>query len=314
MVQTQHADRIAAVRRFNRFYTQRIGVLQEGFAASAFSLAQARVLYEIAHRAKPTASEIGAELDLDAGYLSRILGGFARQGLIARERSRADRRQILLTLTARGRAAFAPLERHSHGEVGRMLGGLASADQERLVGAMGTVERLLQPASAPSPGYLLRPHRAGDMGWIVGRHGALYAQEYGWDEHLEAVVADIVAAFLRNYDAARERCWMAERDGETLGSVLLVKDSPRVARLRLLLVEPHARGLGIGARLVGECITFAHAAGYDKITLWTHSVLVSARRLYRAAGFRLTRKWTHAEFGKKLASETWELDLKRAAK
>jgi DNA-binding MarR family transcriptional regulator/N-acetylglutamate synthase-like GNAT family acetyltransferase len=307
MAESAHAQHIAAVRRFNRFYTQRIGVLREGWGKSPFSLTEARVLYELLHRDQPTATEIGNELGLDAGYLSRILRGFAARGLIAKTRSRADGRQIHLTVTPRGRKAFAPLEAHSDTEVGKMLDPLAPPEQVRLVAAMQTVEQLL--AGERPPAYLLRPHRPGDMGWIVSRHGVIYAEEYGWDQRLEALVAEVVAAFLRNFDPARERCWIAERDGENLGSVMLVKETARVARLRMLLVEPQARGLGIGARLVEECIRFARQAGYRKITLWTHSVLTAARHVYQRAGFQLVDRRAHDEFGKRLMGETWDLTL-----
>jgi DNA-binding MarR family transcriptional regulator/N-acetylglutamate synthase-like GNAT family acetyltransferase len=307
MAESAHAQRLAAVRQFNRFYTQRIGVLQEGWGRSPFSLTEARVLYELLHRDQATASEIGNELGLDAGYLSRILRGFAARGLIAKARSRADGRQIHLTVTPRGRKTFAPLEAYSDAEVGKMLDPLAPPEQVRLVAAMQTVEQLL--AGERSTGYLLRPHRPGDMGWIVSRHGAIYAEEYGWDQRLEALVAEVVAAFLRNFNPERERCWIAERDGENLGSVMLVKDTARVARLRMLLVEPQARGLGIGARLVEECIRFARQAGYRKITLWTHSVLTAARHVYQRAGFQLVDQKAHDEFGKRLMGETWDLTL-----
>jgi DNA-binding MarR family transcriptional regulator/N-acetylglutamate synthase-like GNAT family acetyltransferase len=307
MAESAHAQRIAAVRRFNRFYTQRIGVLQEGWGRSPFSLTEARVLYELLHRDQATASEIGNELGLDAGYLSRILRGFAARGLIAKARSRADGRQIHLTVTPRGRKAFAPLEAHSDTEVGKMLAPLAPPEQVRLIAAMQTVEQLL--AAERRTAYLLRPHRPGDMGWIVSRHGAIYAEEFGWDQRLEALVAEVVAAFLRNFDPERERCWIAERDGENLGSVMLVKETARVARLRMLLVEPQARGLGIGARLVEECIRFARQAGYQKITLWTHSVLTAARHVYQRAGFQLVDRKAHDEFGKRLMGETWDLTL-----
>jgi DNA-binding MarR family transcriptional regulator/GNAT superfamily N-acetyltransferase len=309
MAETALTQRIAAVRRFNRFYTQRIGMLQEVWGNSPFSLAQARVLYELAYRDKPTASEIAAELGLDAGYLSRILRGFKARGMITKERSRTDGRQSLLALTARGRNAFAPLEAHSNQEVGRMLRPVPASEQTRLMSAMQAIVGLLAPQPERTGAYLLRPHRPGDMGWIVARHGVLYAEEYGWDERLEALVAEIVAQFVRTYDPKRERCWIAERDGETVGSVLLVKESARVARLRLLLVEPKARGLGIGARLIDECIRFAKAAGYRRITLWTHSVLTAARGIYRQAGFRLVHKWRHDDFGQMLVGETWELKL-----
>jgi DNA-binding MarR family transcriptional regulator/GNAT superfamily N-acetyltransferase len=301
--------RIAAVRRFNRFYTQRIGVLQDGWGDSPFSLAQARVLYELTRRPQATASEIAGDLGLDAGYLSRILRGFRARGLVATEKSQADARQTLLSLTARGRKAFAPLEAYSQTEVAGLLGALAPAEQVRLVAAMQTVEGLVAGAAPDARPYVLRTHQPGDMGWIVSRHGALYAQEYGWDARLEALCAEIVAAFVRNFDPARERCWIAERDGENVGTVMLVKEAAEVARLRLLLVDPKARGLGLGARLVEECIRFARHARYRKMTLWTHSVLTAARRIYEQAGFTLVHEWMHDDFGKTLHAETWDLTL-----
>jgi DNA-binding MarR family transcriptional regulator/N-acetylglutamate synthase-like GNAT family acetyltransferase len=301
------AARVAAVRRFNRFYTQKIGVLNEGLLRSPFSLTEARVLYELAHRDRPTAAELCRDLGLDAGYLSRILRGFARRGLIRRARAAADGRQRPLSLTAKGRAAFAPLDRRSRREVGALLGGLGTDEQGRLVGAMRTVESLLGgQADAP---YRLRLHRPGDMGWVVHRHGALYAQAYGTDERFEALVAEIVAAFIKNFDVTRERCWIAERDGEIVGSVFLVKQSRTVARLRLLLVEPDARGLGLGGRLVEECLRFARGAGYRKVTLWTNDILHAARRIYERAGFRKVASEPHHRFGHDLVGETWELTL-----
>jgi DNA-binding MarR family transcriptional regulator/GNAT superfamily N-acetyltransferase len=309
MAEAALAERVAAVRRFNRFYTQRIGVLQEGWGRSPFSLTEARVLYELTRRDRATASEIGNELGLDPGYLSRILRAFRARGLVATQKSRSDARQTLLTLTARGRKAFAPLEAYSDAEVGKMMSALSAAEQTRLVAAMRSVEALLTREPDRAGSYVLRPHRPGDMGWIVSRHGALYAQDYGWDERLEALVAEVVAAFLRDFDPRRERCWIAELDGETVGSVMLVKESARAARLRMLLVDPKARGLGIGARLVEECVRFARQAGYRKITLWTHSVLTAARHLYRRAGFRLVSTERHDSFGKTLVGETWELKL-----
>jgi DNA-binding MarR family transcriptional regulator/N-acetylglutamate synthase-like GNAT family acetyltransferase len=302
-------QRIAAVRRFNRFYTQRIGLLQDGLGKSPFSLTEARVLYELTRRDKLTASDIANELTLDAGYLSRILRGFRARGLVATEKSKLDGRQSLLTLTARGRKAFAPLESYSQTEVAKLLDPLAPPERVRLVAAMQTIHGLLAGEADAARTYLLRPHRSGDMGWIVSRHGVLYAQEYGWDERLEALCAEIVAAFVRNFDPARERCWIAERDGENVGSVLLVKDSAEVARLRLLLVEPKARGLGLGTRLVDECVRFARHAGYRQITLWTHSVLSAARKIYEQAGFQLVHQEAHDDFGKTLMGETWELTL-----
>jgi DNA-binding MarR family transcriptional regulator/N-acetylglutamate synthase-like GNAT family acetyltransferase len=309
MPHSEHDQRVAAVRRFNRFYTQRIGVLQDGWAQSQFSLAEARVLYELTRRDNATASDIASGLGLDAGYLSRILRGFRARGLVATEKSKSDGRQTLLSLTVRGRKAFAPLEAHSQAEGGRLLEALSPPEQVRLVAAMQTIEGLLAGGGQAARAYILRAHRPGDMGWIVSRHGVLYAQDYGWDERLEALVAEVVAAFVRNFDPARERCWIAERDGDNVGSVMLVKETADVARLRLLLVEPKARGLGLGTRLVDECIRFARQSGYRQVTLWTHSVLTAARRIYEQAGFKLVHRQAHDHFGKTLMGETWELKL-----
>jgi DNA-binding MarR family transcriptional regulator/N-acetylglutamate synthase-like GNAT family acetyltransferase len=300
--------RVAAVRRFNRFYTQKIGVLNEGLLRSPFSLAEARMLYELAHRERPTAAELCRDLGLDPGYLSRILRGFARRGLIRRARAAADRRQRLLSLTAKGRAAFAPLDKRSRREIGALLDGLSGDGQARLVGAMRTVEDILGGRADAAP-CRLRPHRPGDMGWVVHRHGALYAQDYGWDERFEALVAEIVAKFIKTFDATRERCWIAERDGEIVGSVFLVRRLRTVAKLRLLLVEPSARGLGLGSRLVEECLRFARQAGYRKVTLWTNDILHAARHIYERAGFRKVASETHHSFGHDLVGETWELTL-----
>ena len=303
-------DRVGAVRRFNRLYTRRIGVLEDGFLGSPYSLTQARVLYELARRPKSTATEIAAELGLDHGYLSRILRDFDKRGLLVKTALPHDRRQALLSLTAKGRMAFAPLEQHSQEQVGAMLDALSVPDQERVVAAMRTIEISLCEKPAPPVPYLLRAPRAGDMGWIVARHGTLYAEEYGWDERLEALIAEIVAAFVRNQDPRRERCWIADQQGENVGSVLLVRETDEVARLRLLLVEPKARGLGIGARLVDDSLRFAREAHYRKVTLWTHTVLTAARRIYEAAGFKLVDQWKHEMFGKQLDAETWELELR----
>jgi DNA-binding MarR family transcriptional regulator/GNAT superfamily N-acetyltransferase len=309
MIEGRLAARVAAVRRFNRFYTKQIGVLHEGLLESPFSLTQARVLWELAHRTRPTASELGRELGLDAGYLSRILRGFRRRRLVAATASRADRRHALLSLTGKGRAAFATLDARSQEEVAAALGKLPAAEHGRLIEAMRTVEALLGQRPEPRAPYLLRPPQRGDMGWIVHRHGVLYGQEYGWNEQFEALVATIVARFVQRHDPRRERCWIAERDGQPVGSVFLVRRSKRVAQLRLLLVEPSARGLGIGARLVSECVRFAREAGYRRITLWTNSVLVAARRLYDKAGFRRIQRARHRSFGHDLIGETWELRL-----
>ncbi len=305
-----HFDhRVAAVRRFNRFYTRQIGLLQESYLKSQFSLSQVRVLYELAHRERPTATELGRELGLDPGYLSRILRLFERRGLLKRTLSKADGRQSHLFLTARGQAAFAPLNTRSREEIGSMLRALRARDQIRLVDSMHAIEGVLGAQPEKKVPYLLRPHRPGDMGWVVSRHGALYAQEYGWDETFEALVAGIVKKFIEHYDPRKERCWIAEKDGEPVGSVFVVKQSATVAKLRLMLVEPKARGLGIGARLVDECVRFAGQTGYGKITLWTNSVLRAARRIYKEAGFRLIRQERHRSFGHDLVGETWDLKL-----
>lgn len=301
--------RVAAVRHFNRFYTQKIGVLNEGLLRSPFSLTEARVLYELAHRRQPTAAALCQDLGLDPGYLSRILRAFARRGLVDRTTSDTDGRRQLLSLTARGRAEFAPLDKRSRREIGGLLNELTAGEQSRLVGAMHTVEGLLGVRPNGTSPCRLRPHRPGDMGWVVHRHGALYAEEYGWDERFEALVADIVAKFIDNFDPEMEHCWIAERDGDIVGSVFLVKKSKTVARLRLLLVEPTARGLGIGARLVEECLRFARQAGYRKITLWTNDILHAARHIYERAGFQKVGSEPHHSFGHDLIGETWELRL-----
>ncbi|HEX6442710.1 MAG TPA: helix-turn-helix domain-containing GNAT family N-acetyltransferase [Stellaceae bacterium] len=297
------------MRRFNRFYTQTIGVLDEGLLHSRFSLAEARVLYELAHRQRPSASEIARDLRLDPGYLSRILRGFRRRGLIERAAADGDARRRHLSLTEAGRMAFAPLDARSREEIGALIGRLPEGAQARLIGAMRMVETLLALDKAPTDNFVLRPHRAGDLGWIVGRHGALYAKEYGWDEDFEAMVAEIAARFLANFDARRERCWIAERDGEPVGSVALVAETDTIGRLRLLLVEPATRGCGLGRRLVEECLGFARQAGYCKVVLSTFNVLIAARRIYEAAGFRLVSEQPQRRFGHDLVEEYWELPL-----
>jgi len=301
--------RVDVVRRFNRFYTRRIGALRAGLLDSPFPLAEARLLYELAHRERPTASALARDLGLDAGYLSRMLRGLERKRLITRERSPSDARQSLLGLTAAGRRAAATLDTRSSAEVRAMLGKLPDAGQRRLVEAMRDVERLLGAAPDPKVPYLLRPHRPGDMGWVVHRHAVLYAQEYGWDERFEALVAKIVAKFIDDFDPKRERCWIAERGGEIVGSVFLVAKSPTVAQLRMLYVEPAARGLGIGKQLVDECERFAREKGYRKIVLWTNSILHAARHIYEAAGYRLVAEEPHDSFGHRLVGQTWELKL-----
>jgi DNA-binding MarR family transcriptional regulator/N-acetylglutamate synthase-like GNAT family acetyltransferase len=301
---------IEAVRRFNRFYTRQIGVLNEGLLDSPFTLAEARILYELAHRDRPTAAALARDLGLDAGYLSRVLAGLRRRGLVAGAAAKADRRQSLLWLTRKGRRAFGRLDQRSRAQVGGVLGGLDPGAQGRLLAAMASVEAVLGGgAAADREPYLIRPHQPGDLGWVVHRHGVLYAREYGWDERFEALVARVVAEFVERYDPKRDRCWIAERAGEVVGSVFLVRHTRTTAKLRLLLVEPSARGLGIGTRLVGECVRFARQAGYRKITLWTNSVLHAARRIYEQAGFTLVKKEPHSLFGEDLVGETWELGL-----
>jgi len=300
---------IEVVRRFNRFYTQKIGVLHGGLLNSSFSLTEVRVLYELAHRKGPTASELATDLELDAGYLSRILETFKRRGLIVRQPSSSDARRTHLSLTKKGQQTFARLNSRSQEDVGAMLSKLTAVDQNRLIDALHTIERLLGTQAEGKVPYLIRPHQNGDMGWIVHRHGALYAQEYRWDEQFEALVAEIVAKFIRHHDPKRERCWIAEKDNEIVGSVFLMKRSKAVGQLRLLLVEPSARGLGIGARLVDECVRFARQAGYRKVTLWTNDVLHAARHIYEKAGFQLVHEGPHHSFGHDLVEQTWELAL-----
>ena len=300
---------VAAVRRFNRVYTRKIGVLQEGLLDSQFSLTQARVLYELAQRGPAIASDLAADLALDTGYLSRILKGFERGGLIVRRRSAADGRQALVALTARGKKAFATLDARSDGESRQLLNGLSIGERRRFVAAMAAIENILGDPPTPRDPYLLRTHQPGDLGWIVSRHGALYSQEYGWNDRIEALAAEVAAKFIRHFDPQRERCWVVERDGEIVGGVLLAKHGPHVARLRLLFVEPEARGLGIGRRLVAECVRFARQAGYRKIVLWTNAPLRAARHLYEVAGFRLTGEKLHHEFGVAMKGQSWELPL-----
>jgi len=300
---------VAAVRGFNRFYTRKLGVLDQHLLDSPFSLSEARVMYELAHRDDAAAKEIGAELGLDAGYLSRIVQNFEENGLITRKPLPADRRQHRLSLTAKGRQAFARLNRRSHDEVAAMLGHLGDAERARIVNAMRTIEHVLGPQSGARPAFLLRSHRPGDIGWVVSRHGAVYAAEYGWDISFEALVAEITAQFIRSFDHRREHCWIAEIDGEPVGSIFLVKASDEVAKLRLLLVEKKARGLGVGRALTDQCIRFAREKGYRSITLWTQSMLVAARDIYRRAGFVRVAEEKHHSFGVDLVGETWELKL-----
>jgi len=303
-------DPISTVRRFNRFYTTQIGVVNEHLVDSEYSLSEMRVLYELAHRDQPTAGALCKELGLDPGYLSRMLRSFEKRGLLSRTESKSDARQNLLSLTPQGRKTFGPLEARWQQQMVHLLENIPSTDRKRLAEAMRTIEAILGTKSEATPSYLLRPHRAGDMGWVVQRHGEIYWQEYRYDERFEAFVAEIVAHFVLHLDPKREACWIAEKDGENVGSIFVVRKSNTVAKLRLLLVEPSARGLGIGKRLVEECVRFSRDAGYKKVVLWTQSELHAARHLYQQAGFKVVDKQRHDSFGRKgLVAETWELKL-----
>lgn len=301
--------RIDAVRRFNRFFTRKIGVLREGLLHTPYSLTESRILFEVANREETTASDLSRELGLDPGYLSRELAGMERRGLIEKTPSESDARRRLLSLTAEGKDAFRLLDARSREEVGEMLAGLSDGEQRRLLEATQTIESVLDRGFKFSGPFFLRAHEPGDMGWVVHRHGELYFQEYGWDERFEALVARIVADFINDYDPGRERCWIAEMDGERVGCVFLVDGGEEVAKLRLLLVEPKARGLGLGGHLVEECVRFARSRGYKKLTLWTNSVLDAARRIYEERGFVLVEEEGHHSFGKDLVGQNWELDL-----
>ncbi len=307
------SDTISTIRRFNRFYTRHLGTLNEHLLESPHSLAEARVLYELAHRSQPTASEIAAELGMDMSYLSRILAGFASARLIRRQPSPSDRRQSTITLTAAGQKRFDTLDARSSDQVHNVLAPLSTEQQSDLVRSMTAIESLLDPQPGAANPIILRQHRPGDMGWVVERHGSLYSQEYGWDERFVALVARIAADFIDNLDPTRERCWIAERNNQRIGCVFLVRDTETdptsTARLRLLLVDPAARGVGLGRTLVRECTTFARTAGYKRIVLWTNSVLTSARRIYEQEGYRLLRQKPYTAFGKDLVSQDWQLDL-----
>jgi DNA-binding MarR family transcriptional regulator/GNAT superfamily N-acetyltransferase len=309
MSQQDSDDRILTVRAFNRFYTRKLGVLDQHLLKSPFSLSEARVLYELAGRDDVAAKEIGIELGLDPGYLSRIIQNFDEKGLITRKPLPSDRRQYRLSLTAKGRQAFEKINRASHDEVAAMLATQSRSDGQRLVEAMADIKRLLGDPSVTLQPAILRDPRPGDMGWVVQSHGALYASEYGFDTSFEALVAEIAAKFLTSFDASRERCWIADIDGAQVGSVFLVRHTDDVAKLRLLLVDPAGRGQGLGRRLVAECLSFAQACGYRKITLWTQSILVAARKIYQDAGFVLVATEPHRSFGQSLIGETWELKL-----
>jgi DNA-binding MarR family transcriptional regulator/N-acetylglutamate synthase-like GNAT family acetyltransferase len=303
-------DRIQTIRSFNRFYTRHIGVLEKGLLQSRYTLLEVRLLYEVAHRKNVTATELSRELGIDAGYLSRILRSFQKRGWMSRKAHISDGRQALLALTSKGLATLAPLEERSNQQVKSMLDKIPLDGQQVLVRAMCQIEEVLSPENKSTEPYLLRSHQPGDIGWIVYRHGVLYSKEYRYDERFEALVAKIVAEFVEKFDAKRERCWIAEREGQQVGSVMLVRKSKTVAKLRLLLVEPSARGMGIGKRLVEECVRFAKLVGYKKIVLWTQSELKAARKIYENAGFRLVGEESHQSWGRDdLVAETWELKL-----
>jgi DNA-binding MarR family transcriptional regulator/GNAT superfamily N-acetyltransferase len=308
---------VSALRAFNRFYTRRIGVLDEHLYGTPFTLPQTRVLWELAHHEGITATELARLLGLDLGYLSRLLGTLKARRLVRAQRSPSDARQSLLSLSAAGRRAFEPMNQHSHDQISALLAPLDEPSRRRLLQATGTIETLLgAPRANPAP-YLLRAPQPGDIGWVIARHGALYAAEYGWDLSFEALVAQIAGQFVERFDAKREACWIAERDGQNVGCVFLVqarndktgKIERGLAQLRLLIVEPSARGLGIGARLVAECERFARNAGYRRIKLWTQSTLLAARAIYARAGYRLVGSESHHSFGADLVAEVWELVL-----
>lgn len=302
-------ESIQQVRGFNRFYTRRIGLLREGLLDTPFSLTQARVLYEIAHRPGTRSADLAADLGLDPAYLSRLLASFERRKLVTRAQSADDRRVNHLRLTAQGRAAFARLDALSRKEAGDMLASLPEGEQQRLTDSMAAIQRLLAPEGNAEPTVTLRTQRTGDVGWVVARHGEIYTQEYGWDDTFEGLVAEIAGKFLTHFDPARERCWIAELAGERAGCVFLVKHTATVAKLRLLLVEPAARGHSLGTKLVDACIAFAREAGYRKLTLWTQNNLHAARRIYQRAGFQLAEEGTHRAFGHDLVQQVWDLKL-----
>ena len=302
-------SQIAAIRGFSRFYTRKLGIIEPKLLASPWTLQEARIIYEIAQHDSCTATDLVQTLGLDAGFLSRTLQALQRRQIVARKPSKADRRANELALTAKGRAAFAELERRSRDEVGALLAGLDDRERSAIVHAMSVIEQVLAPPAQKPAGFLLRSHHPGDIGWIVSRHGAIYAQEYGWDISFEALAAEITAQFLKSYNPAREQCWIAEIGGEPVGSIFLVRASDDVAKIRLLLVEKKARGLGVGRALVEQCLRFAKDAGYSSITLWTQSILVAARGIYRGAGFQCIKQEKHHSFGVDLVGETWEREL-----
>jgi len=305
---------IAAVRRFNRFYTQKIGVLGEGWLHSPFTLTEARVLYELAHRVDATATELARDLGLDAGYLSRILANFEKKKLLKRTPSPTDGRRYHLSLTDKGRKTFAPLDEATRADVATMLERLGSGERQRMVQAMGAIETAMGGEAAEPGGYILRAPKPGDITLVIARQAQLYTAEYGWNGEFETMAGEIAIAFAKNFDPKWERCWIAERGGEVVGSIFLVKESDTVAKLRLLYVDAAARGLGLGRRLVEECVAQARAFGYKKLILWTNDILTAARQIYIAEGFRLVKEERHHSFGKDLVGQYWELDLEATEK
>jgi DNA-binding MarR family transcriptional regulator/GNAT superfamily N-acetyltransferase len=302
-------ERIEAVRRFTRFYTRHLGVLEEGLLQSPFPLPEARLIYEIAHHSETTTGELSVELGLDPGYVSRMIRRLHEQGVVAKRPSTSDGRVTLLSLTDEGMSAFAKLNSASRSQVGKMMSKLSDAEQQQLIHAMSTIERVFGAEPEHRVPYILRPHQPGDMGWVVQCHGIVYNREYGWDDQFEALVAEIVARFIQKFDPKRERCWIAEKDGANVGSVFVVRNTESIAQLRLLLVTPEARGLGIGRRLVSECTRFARQVGYEKIMLWTNDVLHAARHLYEDEGYQLVKEEQHHSFGHDLVGQFWEMEL-----
>jgi DNA-binding MarR family transcriptional regulator/predicted N-acetyltransferase YhbS len=310
MAESNISEGVALFRRFNRFYTKQIGLLTQGLLKTRFPLIQARVLYELAQQDQTTASALVDKLNIDPGYLSRILGTFEKEGLLRKNRSKSDSRQRILNLTTQGKKSFAELDERSRKVAEKLLLGLVEEDRHRLLHAMQTIETILdiEPKS-PTP-YLLRPHRPGDIGWIIHRHGVVYAEEFDFDETFEALVAEILVQFIRQHDPKRECLWIAEQGGERIGSIMIVDAGDQVAQLRLLLVEPKARGQTVGMRLVDECIKFSRRNHYRKIKLWTQSNLLQARHLYAKAGFEKVSESSHKSFGQDLIAEFWELTLR----
>ncbi len=302
-------ERVQAIRHFNRFFTRQLGVLREGLLHSPYSLTEARIIFELANHVGATASSLMTELGLDGGYLSRLLTRLEEQNLIEKTRCDQDGRQRLLNLTEQGKKAFALLDKRSKEEIAELLTELNETEQIRLISAMQTIEEILDHGFKYAEPFFLRQHEPGDMGWVIRQHGLLYSQEYNWDESFEALVAQICSDFIKTYDPKKERCWIADMQGEPVGSIFCVKASDEVAKLRLLLVDPKARGLGLGSKLVDECIRFARRTGYKKLMLWTNDILLQARQIYIKKGFKLLQEEAHHSFGHDLVGQTWELTL-----